>query len=65
MHKTFILKDSQSIAHFVEIFNTFPLFQDKPNLIKCEMARLVALKGVKLAVCGMKCNDLRNEAIKF
>ena len=29
------------------------------------MARIVALKGVQFAVCGMKCNDLRNEAIKF
>ena len=35
--RTFVLKDSQSIAHLVEIFNTFSFFSVlKPNLKKCE-----------------------------
>ena len=29
------------------------------------MAGIGALKGVKLAICGIKCIDLTNEAIKI
>ena len=63
---TFVLKDAQSIENLVEIFNTFSLFSGlTPNLIKCEIAGIEALKGVQVAVCGMRCNDLCNEAIKI
>ena len=37
----------------------------RSNLTKCETTAISALKGIKLAVCGMKCIDLRNEAIKI
>ena len=37
----------------------------KPNTTKCEVAGIGVLKGVQVAVCGMKCIDLRNEAIKI
>ena len=60
----FFLKDSQSIAPLVKIFKPFSLFPGlKPNLPKCEIVGMGALKGVQLAVCGLKCTDLRNEAI--
>ena len=36
----------------------------KPNTTKCEVAGIGVLKGAQVAVCGMKCIDLRNEAIK-
>ena len=63
---TFFLKDSQSIGCLVELFSTFSFFLGlKSNLTKCEIARIVALKGVQLAACGMKCIDLHNEAIKY
>ena len=63
---TFFLKDAQSIENIVEIFNTFSLFSGlKPNLTKCEIAGIGALKGVQVAVCGMRCIDLCNEAIKI
>ena len=63
---TFFLKDAQSIENLVEIFNTFSLFSGlKPNLTKCEIAGIGALKGVQVAVCGMRCIDLCNEAIKI
>ena len=53
---TFIPKDLQSIARVVEIFYTFSLFSElKPNLKKCEIAGLGALKETHLAVCCMKC----------
>ena len=43
----FFLQDSQSNAYLVEIFNTFSLFSGlKPNLIKCEIAGIGALKGI-------------------
>ena len=60
------LKDAQSIENLVEIFNTFSLFSGlKPNLTKCEIAGIGALKGVQVAVCGMRCIDICNEAIKI
>ena len=63
---TFFLKDAQSIENLVEVFNTFSLFSGlKPNLTKCEIAGIGALKGVQVAVCGVKCIDLCNEAIKI
>ena len=63
---TFIPKDLQSIARVVEIFYTFSLFSGlKPNLKKCEIAGLGALKEAHLAVCCMKCTDLRNESIQI
>ena len=62
---TFFLKDTQSTENLVEVFNTFSLFSRlKPNLTKCEIAGIGTLKRVKVAVCGMKCTDVCNEAIK-
>ena len=64
---TFFLKDSQSIAYLVELSNTFFRFFSglKPNLIQCEIAGTGALIAVQLAACGMKCIDLRNEALNI
>ena len=63
---TFFLKDAYYIENLVEIFNTFSLFSGlKPNLTKCEIAGIGALKGVQVAVCGTRCIDLCNEAIKI
>ena len=63
---TFFLKNSKSIAHLVEIFKTFSIFSGlKPNLTRCEIVEIGPLKGVQLSVCGMKCTDLHNDAIKI
>ena len=63
---TFFLKDAQSIENLVEIFNTFSLFSGlKPNLVKCEISGIGAMKGVQVAVCGMRCINFCNEAIKI
>ena len=59
-------EDVQPIENLVEIFNTFSLSSAlKPNLKKCEMAGIGALNRVHVAVCGMRCIDLCNEAIKI
>ena len=50
----------------MEIFNTFSLFSGlKSNLTRCEIVGIRALKGVQVAVSGMRCIDLCNEAIKI
>ena len=36
----------------------------KPNLSKSEVTGIGDLKGVKVAICGVKCTDLTKEAIK-
>ena len=49
------LKDSQSIADIVEIFSTFSVSSElKPNLTKCKVAGIGALKGFQLAVYAIK-----------
>ena len=61
---TFFLKDQNSIVHLSEkLFSDFSRL--KPNTTKCGVAGIGVLKGVQVEVCGMKCIDLRNEAIKI
>ena len=49
--------------------NTFRLFSDfsglKPNLSKCHITCIGVLKGVQVAVCGMRCVDLKNDTLKI
>ena len=63
---TFFLK---ILASTKELLNTISLFSLlsglKPNLSKCEIAGIGLLKGVKVAVCGVKCIDLTKDAIKI
>ena len=64
--RRFFLNDAQSIENLIEVFNTFSLFLGlKPNLTKCEIVGIEALKGVQVKICGMKCIDLCNVAIKL
>ena len=65
MIRRFLLKDAQSIENLFETFNTFFFLGLKPNLTKCVIAGIGALQGVQVAVCGMRCIDLCNEAIKI
>ena len=37
----------------------------KPNLKKSEIAGIGALKGVQVAVCGLRCIDLNNDTLKI
>ena len=53
---------SETWMKYLRIFKTLSLFSElKPNWKKCEKAEIGALK---VAVCGMRCIDLCNEAIK-
>ena len=51
----------------MDIEKTFDSKQKKKkaNLTKCGIAGILSLKGVQVAVCGMKCIDLCNEFIKI
>ena len=63
---TFFLKDEKSLMELMKIFDIFSAFSGlRPSKSKCEIARLDALKGVKLALCGMECIDLMFNAIKI
>ena len=63
---TFFLKDIISLKDMVDIFLFFPYFSGlKPNLRKSEIASIVVLKGVQVAVCGMHCINLNNDTLKI
>ena len=40
------------------------IFDLKPFILTCEVAAIDSLKGVKMAVCCIKCVDLTTETIK-
>ena len=54
---TFFSRDENSIVYFSD-FSGF-----KTNTTKCEIAGVGVLKEVQVSVCGIRCTDLRNEAI--
>ena len=63
---TFFLEDKESVIEVRKVFDIFSSFYGlKPNKSKCEVARIDALKRAKLAVCGMKCTDLRLNIVKI
>ena len=65
-HTNFFLKNENSIVHLSEKLKLFSDFSGlKTNTTKCEVAGIGVLKGVQVAVCGMKCTNLRNEVIKI
>ena len=50
----------------VDVFYLFSYFSGlKPNLKKSEIAGIGALKGVQVAVCGLRCIDLNNDTLKI
>ena len=50
----------------MNIFDTFSKFSGlKPNKNKCEIAGIGALKGVQVALCGMRCIDLVSSTVKI
>ena len=52
---TFFLRYENSIVHLSEKLKLFSDFSGlKPNTTKCEVAGIGVLKGVQVAVCGMK-----------
>ena len=47
----------------INYFSSFTVL--KPNLSKCEVAGVGVLKGVKVAICGIKRIGLTKETMKF
>ena len=60
------LKDAIPIKNTVNTFHFFLDFSGlKPNLSKCEITCIGVLKEVQVAVCGMRCADLKNDTLKI
>ena len=54
------------ILNLLEIFKHFSQCSSlKPNKSKCEIAGIGVLKGVKPALCGMRCVNLYEDTIKI
>ena len=65
-YTTFFLKDIISVKHMVDTFHFFSYFSgSKPNLTKSGIAGIGFLKGVQVAVCGMRCIDLNVDTLKI
>ena len=63
---TFFLKNTESVINLLEIFKHFSQFSGlKPKKSKCEIAGIAVLKGVKVALCGMRCVNLHEDTIKI
>ena len=63
---TFFLKDKKPVTELMNIFDTFSKFSGlKPNKSKYEIAGLGALKGVQVALFGMRCSDLMSNVVKI
>ena len=61
---TFFLKDENSVTELLSTINYFSSSAGlKPNLSKNKETGIGALKGVKVAICGMKRIDLNEKAI--
>ena len=62
----FFLKNTESVINLLEIFKHFSQFSSlKPNKSKCKIAGIGVLKGVKVALCGMRCVNLCKNTIKI
>ena len=65
-YSTFFLKHLASFKKLLDIFSYYLKFSGlKPNFSKCEIAGIGFLKGVKVAVCGIKCVNLKANIIKI
>ena len=62
---TFFLREAIHWEASLNIYTFSPFLGLKPNLTKYERAGIGALKEFKVAICGMRCIDLCNEAIKI
>ena len=62
----FSLKDEKLAIELMKTFDIFSTFSRlKPSKIKCKIAGLGALKGVKLTLTEMECIDLMFNAVNI
>ena len=63
---SFLKIESLYVIELMNIFDTFSKFSGlKPNKSKCEIAGIGALKGVQVALCGMRFIDLVSNTVKI
>ena len=63
---SFLKIQSLYVIELMNIVDTFPKFSGlKPNKSKCEIAGIGVLKGVQVALCGMRCIDLVSNIVKI
>ena len=63
---TFFVKITESVINVLKIFKHFSHFSGlKLNKSECEIAGVGVLKGVKVALCGMRCVNLHEDTIKI
>ena len=63
---TFFLKNTESVINLLEIFKHFSQFSAlKPNKSKCKITGIGVLKGMKVALCGMRYVNLHEDTIKI
>ena len=63
---TFFLKNTESVINLLEIFKHYSHFSRlKSNRSKCEIAGIGVLKGIKVALCGIRCVNLHEDTIKI
>ena len=62
----FFLKDKSSVFETSNISHKFSLVSGlSPDTTKCDIASIGTLKGVNVALCGMKCLNLTKETVKI
>ena len=60
------LRNGISVIEVIQIFEQFSFFSGlKPNKSKCEIVGIDALKGVQMAICGIKCVYLNTNITKI
>ena len=63
---TFFVKNQTFVIEILKVFdNISKIFDLKPNKSKCEIARISALKGVRVVLCGLQCINLNEETVKI
>ena len=61
-----LLRNGISAIEAIQIFEKYSFFSGlKPNKSKCEKVGIDALKGVQMAICGIKCVYLNTNKIKI
>ena len=62
----FFIKNINSATEIIKTIDYFSLFSGfEINKTKCKIAGSGVLKGIKLALCGMKCVNLNDDVIKI
>ena len=62
---TFFLRNIDSVIELARSFKELSFSDLSPNMSKCKIAGTGSLKGVEIAVCGMKNIDLTKYAVKI